>query len=88
MISRDNFTNMRGITRDKLIQSHPHIAQALDEIFNSSNKKKYYWFFVNYNGKYKTASGIARTVSFGAIIDVLTECGYIIDISLRKTLEP
>lgn len=78
---------MRGITKDKLVKTHPHIAQALDEVYDT-NKKKHYWFFVNYNGKYKTASGVARTVSFGAIIDVLSDNGYTIDISLHKTTKP
>ena len=78
---------MRGITKDTLELSHPHIANALSEVY-TTNKKNHYWFFVNYNGKYKTASGIARKVSFGAIIDVLNDNGYDIDISVRKTTKP
>lgn len=78
---------MRGITKDKLVKTHPHIAEALDEIYNV-NKKSHYWFFVNYNGKYKTASGTARTVSFGAIIDVLTDNFYNVDITLTKAIKP
>jgi hypothetical protein len=78
---------MRGITKTTLEVSHPHIAEALAEVYNT-NKKNHYWFFVNYNGKYKTSSGVARKVSFGAIIDVLNDNGYTIDISIRKTTKP
>lgn len=78
---------MRGITKDTLEVSHPHIAKALEEVYNT-NKKQHYWFFVNYNGKYKTSTGVARKVSFGAVIDVLNDNGYTIDITIKKTSKP
>lgn len=78
---------MKGITKDKLRNVYPHIASVLDDIY-AVNKKKHYWFFVNYNGKYKTASGVSRTVSLGAIIDILHDNGYEIDLSVRRSIKP
>jgi hypothetical protein len=78
---------MKGITKHKLRNIYPNIAATLDEIYEN-NKKQHYWFFVNYNGKYKTTSGAARTVSLAAIIDVLNENGYEIDITIRIPTKP
>lgn len=78
---------MKGITKDKLRNIYPNLASVLDEIYDL-NKKSHYWFFVNYNGKYKTASGSLRTVSLSAIISVLKDNGYDIDISVRRSVKP
>lgn len=69
----------RGITKSKLKAHYPNVANVLDRI-ESVNKKKHYWFFANYDGKYGTPSGGKRSVSLGAIIDVLNENGFDVDI--------
>jgi len=71
----------RGITKSKLKQKHPRLAEALESI-EQTDKKKHYWFFANYNGKYTTPSGGPRTVSLGAIIDVINEYGIDVEISV------
>lgn len=75
----------RGITKPKLRNAYPRLAEVLDRI-EKSNKKKHYWFFTNYDGKYNTPSGTKRTVSFGAIIDVLNENGF--DVEITATPNP
>ena len=60
----------RGITKSKLSELYPELSEALSEI-ESRNKKTHYWFFANYGGKYKTPAGGKRSVSLGAVIDVL-----------------
>lgn len=71
----------RGITKNKLKTTFPEMADVLDKIENV-NKKKHYWFFANYDGKYNTPTGCKRTVSLGAIIDVLNENGFDVNISV------
>jgi hypothetical protein len=73
----------RGITKSKLKQIHPELAKTLDDI-ESVNKKEHYWFFANYNGKYKTAAGISRSVSLGAVIDVINMNGYEVEIKVKN----
>ena len=87
----------KGITKQKLERTHPHLAETLEKI-KIVNKRTHYWFFANYDGKYKTPSGCSRTVSLGAIIDVLNENGFDVDINITpnpskkelwtKVLEP
>lgn len=72
----------RGITKSKLRVSYPSVADVLDKIA-SVHKKKHYWFFANYDGKYITPAGGKRSVSLGAIIDVLNENGFDVDISVK-----
>jgi hypothetical protein len=71
----------RGITKSKLKQKHPRLAEVLDSI-EATNKKKHYWFFANYDGKYTTPTGGPRTVSLGAIIDVINEYGMDVEINV------
>ncbi len=73
----------RGITKSKLSELYPELANVLSEI-ESRNKKNHYWFFANYGGKYTTPSGGKRTVSLGAIIDVLNMNGYQVDIKVTS----
>ena len=72
----------RGITKSKLKRTHPHLADMLSKI-EAINKKKHYWFFANYDGKYNTPGGGNRAVSMGAIIDVLNENGFDVDITAK-----
>jgi len=69
----------RKINRQKLYRVYPNIAQILDEIYES-NRQNNYWFFVNYLGKYKDKNGRPRAVSMGAVLDMLEQHGYTIDI--------
>jgi hypothetical protein len=72
----------RGITKPKLRNSYPQVAEVLDKI-EQAHKKRHYWFFANYDGKYNTPAGGKRTVSFGAIIDVLNENGFDVEINVK-----
>jgi len=72
----------RGITKSKLKVSYPNVADVLDKI-EQVNKKKHYWFFANYDGKYVSPAGGKRSVSLGAIIDVLNENGFDVDIVVK-----
>lgn len=76
-------SNTKQITRDKLYEAYPRIASILDDIYDS-NKQSNYWFFVNYLGKYKDKKGNPRAVSMGAIIDILEQHGYDIEISANR----
>lgn len=78
-------SNTKQINRSKLYDTYPHIASILDDIYERSRQSNY-WFFVNYRGKYKDKSGKPRAVSMGAILDILEEHGYTIDIvaNLKK----
>jgi hypothetical protein len=70
------------INRDKLYEIYPHIAIVLDTVYEN-NKHNNYWFFVNYFGKYRGKNGKPRTVSMSAVIDVLEQNGY--DVQLVAT---
>lgn len=72
----------RGITKYKMKGMFPEVADILEKI-ESVNKSKHYWFFTNYAGKYSTPSGKNRTVSLGAIIDVLQENGFDVEINVK-----
>lgn len=76
-------SNTKQITRERLYQAYPNIASILDEIYDS-NRQINYWFFVNYLGKYKDKNGNPRAVSMGAVIDILEQHGYSIDIIANK----
>ena len=67
------------INKEKLQQNFPHVSSVLDEI-HEKNSQDNYWFFVNYLGKYKGKNGKPRTVSISAIIDVLEQHGYNVDL--------
>lgn len=67
------------INKEKLHQNFPHVAAVLDEI-HEKNSQDNYWFFVNYLGKYKGKNGKPRTVSISAIIDVIEQHGYDVDL--------
>jgi|LakMenEpi03Aug12_release.lakeMendotaPanAssembly.Ray.scaffolds.fasta_scaffold3967128_1 hypothetical protein len=77
--------NAKGITKTKLTKTYPQIAKILDEIY-SKDKSKNYWFFVNYSGKYMDKEGKPRTVSMGAVIDILSEYGF--DVAITATKNP
>jgi hypothetical protein len=83
-LSQKNEMN-RGITKSKLKQIHPELAKALEDI-ESVNKKNHYWFFANYNGKYKTMAGVSRSVSLGAVLDVVNMNGYEVEIKVKNQL--
>jgi hypothetical protein len=74
----------KGITKLKLKQSFPQVAEVLDRI-EKVNKKNHYWFFANYSGKYNSPNGIKRAVSLNAIIDILTENGFDVDIVVKPS---
>lgn len=76
-------TKATRITRDKMMEEYPNLAKILDRIYEK-DKKKHYWFFVNYSGKYKDREGNPRAVSLGAIIELLQEYGFTISISASK----
>lgn len=76
-------SNTKQITRDRLYEAYPNIASILDDIYEA-NKQTNYWFFVNYLGKYKDKNGKPRAVSMGAVIDILEQHGYDIDIVANK----
>ena len=73
----------KQITRDKLYDVYPDIASILDDIYES-NRQSNYWFFVNYLGKYKDKNGKPRAVSMGAVMDILEQHGYDIQIVATK----
>lgn len=70
----------KKINRQKLYRVYPNIAEILDEIYEC-NRQNNYWFFVNYLGKYKDKNGRPRAVSMGAVLDILEQHGYAIEIS-------
>jgi hypothetical protein len=72
-------SNTKYINREKLHQKFPQVATILDSI-HENNSQNNYWFFVNYVGKYKGKNGKPRTVSMSAIIDVLEQHGYDVDL--------
>lgn len=72
-------SNTKYINREKLHTKFPQVAVVLDSIHESNNQSNY-WFFVNYLGKYKGKNGKPRTVSMSAIIDVLEQHGYDVDL--------
>jgi hypothetical protein len=74
----------RGITKIKLKKSFPQVAEVLDKI-EAVNKSKHYWFFTNYCGKYGAPNGVKRTVSLGAIIEVLNENGFDVEINVKPS---
>lgn len=74
----------KGITKSKLKQSFPQVAEVLEKI-EKVNKKNHYWFFANYSGKYNSPNGIKRAVSFNAIIDILSENGFDVDIVVKPS---
>ena len=76
-------TRAKGITRTKLVKNYPDIAKLVDRIYEKDRKTNY-WFFVNYMGKYMDKNGNPRTVSIGAVIDLLEAYGYTIDIKAKK----
>ena len=76
-------TKSKGITKAKLTRHYPNIAKIVDDIYKT-DKASNYWFFVNYCGKYKDKVGNPRTVSMGAIIDLLTAYGYQVEITAKK----
>ena len=76
-------TKSKGITKAKLTRHYPNIAKIVDDIYKT-DKASNYWFFVNYCGKYKDKMGNPRTVSMGAIIDLLTAYGYQVEITAKK----
>lgn len=76
-------TKSKGITKAKLTRHYPNIAKIVDDIYKT-DKASNYWFFVNYCGKYKDKLGNPRTVSMGAIIDLLTAYGYQVEITAKK----
>lgn len=75
-------TKAKGITKAKLTKSYPQIATIINHIYET-DKARNYWFFVNYCGKYKDKQGNPRAVSMGAIIDLLTEYGYKVEITAK-----
>jgi hypothetical protein len=78
-------TIAKGITKAKLTKYYPKLAKIVDNVYDI-NKEEHYWFFVNYCGKYKDKQGKPRTVSMGAIIDVISKNGYDIDIVAKKRI--
>lgn len=76
-------SNSKQLNRDKLYSIYPNIASILDDIYES-NRQSNYWFFVNYLGKYKDKNGKPRAVSMGAIIEILEQHGYDIDINAHR----
>jgi len=72
-------SNTKYINKEKLQQKFPQVATILDSI-HENNSQNNYWFFVNYVGKYKGKNGKPRTVSMSAIIDVLEQHGYDVDL--------
>ena len=76
-------TKSKGITKAKLTRHYPNIAKIVDDIYKT-DKASNYWFFVNYCGKYKDKQGNPRTVSMGAIIDLITSYGYKVEIIATK----
>lgn len=75
-------TKSKGITKEKLKKHYPQLAKALDAILEK-DKAENYWFYVNYCGKYKDKHGNPRAVSIGSIIDLLTEYGHKVDITVK-----
>lgn len=73
----------KQINRDKLYDVYPKLASILDDIYES-NRQNNYWFFVNYLGKYKSKNGRTRAVSMGAVIEILEQNGYNIEIKAIK----
>lgn len=73
----------KQINRDKLYDTYPKLASILDDIYES-NRQNNYWFFVNYLGKYKSKNGRNRAVSMGAVIEILEQNGYNIEIKAIK----
>lgn len=76
-------TKSKGITKAKLTKNYPKIAKVLNDIYDT-DKAANYWFFINYSGKYKDKLGNPRTVSLGAVIDLVASYGYEIDIVAKK----
>ena len=78
--------NTKHINREKLLTRFPRVAMILDDIYEN-NSQANYWFFVNYFSKYQGKDGKPRTVSLSAVIDVLEQHGYDVDIvATPKTL--
>ena len=71
--------NIKHLNREKLAKRFPRIAMILDDIYET-NSQSNYWFFVNYFSKYEGKNGKPRTVSMAAVIDVLEQHGYDVDI--------
>lgn len=79
-------SNTKHINREKLLSRFPRVAMILDEIYEN-NSHANYWFFVNYYSKYQGKNGKPRTVSIAAVIDVLEQHGYHVDlVATHKTL--
>lgn len=79
-------SNTKQINRQKLLSRFPRVAMVLDDIYER-NSHSNYWFFVNYLSKYQGKDGRPRTVSIAAVIDVLEQHGYDVDIVVTpKTL--
>ncbi len=76
-------TKTKGITKAKLTKHYPKIAKIVDDICDNY-KSDNYWFYVNYSGKYKDKQGNPRTVSMGAIIELITSYGYEVEITAKK----
>jgi hypothetical protein len=76
-------TKSKGITKAKLTKYYPKIAKIVDDICEK-DKAENYWFYVNYSGKYKDRQGNPRTVSMGAIIELMTNYGYEVEITAKK----
>ena len=76
-------TKTKGITKAKLTKHYPKIAKIVDDICENY-KADNYWFYVNYSGKYKDKQGNPRTVSMGAIIELITQYGYEVEIIAKK----
>lgn len=76
-------TKTKGITKAKLTKHYPKIAKIVDDICET-HKTDNYWFYVNYSGKYKDKQGNPRTVSMGAIIELISSYGYDVEIIAKK----
>lgn len=80
-------SNTKQINRTKLYEVYPKLASILDDIYENSRQSNY-WFFVNYRGKYRDRNGKPRAVSMGAVLDILEDHGYQIEITAsRKKFE-